>query len=68
MEAGKRKATKLKITLKRSVIGTLPDQRATVRALGLKKRHQVVIKPNIPAVRGMVKKIIHLVEVEEIND
>ena len=58
----------LKITLKRSVISTLPEQRATVRALGLRKRHQSVIKPNIPAIRGMVKKVIHLVEVEEMND
>jgi len=61
-------AKKLKITLKRSTIATLPDQRATVKALGLRKRHQTVLKPNIPAIRGMVKKVIHLLEVEEVND
>lgn len=62
------RAKKLKITLKRSIIATLPEQRATIRALGLRKRHQSVIQPNIPAIRGMVKKVLHLVEVEEIND
>lgn len=64
----KKPRKKLKITLKRSTISTLPDQRATVQALGLRKRHQSVLKPNIPAIRGMVKKVIHLVEVEEVND
>ncbi len=61
-------AKKLRITLKRSTIGRPPDQRATVRALGLRKLHQTVEKPNIPSIRGMVKKVIHLVEVEEVND
>jgi large subunit ribosomal protein L30 len=64
----KKPAKNLKITLKRSVISTLPDQRATVKALGLRKRHQTVVRPNVPAVRGMVKKVIHLLEVEESND
>jgi large subunit ribosomal protein L30 len=58
---------KLKITLKRSACGRLPDQRATVKALGLRKLHHSVIQPNIPAIRGMVKKVIHLLEVEEID-
>ncbi len=61
-------AKKLRITLKRSTIGRPPDQRATVRALGLRKLHQTVEKPNIPSIRGMVKKVIHLVEVEEVDD
>jgi len=64
----KKPAKKLKITLKRSTIATLPDQKATVKALGLKKRHHFVIQPNIPTIRGMVKKVIHLLEVEEVND
>lgn len=63
----KKKPSQLKITLKRSPIGTLPDQRATIQALGLRKRHQSVLKPNIPTIRGMVKKVIHLVEVEEVE-
>jgi len=63
----KKKEKRLRIRLKRSVIGTLPDQRATVRALGLRKRGQTVEQPNNPAIRGMVKKVIHLLEVEEIN-
>jgi len=61
-------AKKLRITLKRSTIGRPPDQRATVRALGLRKLHQTVEKPNVPSIRGMVKKVIHLVEVEEVDD
>ncbi len=64
----KKPAKNLKITLKKSVIATLPKQRATVQALGLKKRQHSVIHPNIPSIRGMVKKVIHLLEVEELND
>jgi large subunit ribosomal protein L30 len=36
-----------------------------VRALGLRRLHQVVEHPDTPAVRGMVGKVIHLVQVEE---
>jgi len=68
VKKGKKKIEgKLKIKLKRSTISTLPEQRATVRALGLRKRGQTVEQPNNPAIRGMVKKVIHLLEVEEIN-
>lgn len=59
---------KLKITLKRSPIGCERSQRETLRALGLRKRHQSVEKANIPCIRGMVKKVIHLVEVDELDD
>jgi large subunit ribosomal protein L30 len=62
------KATKsgtLKITLVKSVIGAPQDQKATVRALGLKRMHHTVEQPDTPAIRGMVFKVKHLVTVEE---
>ncbi|KXZ38999.1 large subunit ribosomal protein L30 [Alkalithermobacter thermoalcaliphilus JW-YL-7 = DSM 7308] len=55
----------LKIKLKRSVIGTNPKQRKTIQALGLRKREQVVEKPDNPQIRGMIEKVSHLVEVIE---
>ncbi|MFO7263084.1 MAG: 50S ribosomal protein L30 [Bacillaceae bacterium G1] len=61
-------AKKLQITLKRSLIGRTPNQRATTRALGLRKVHQVVVQPDNPAIRGMIDKIKHMVEVKEIED
>ncbi|MBC8529862.1 50S ribosomal protein L30 [Christensenellaceae bacterium NSJ-44] len=60
--------SKLKITLVRSTIGALKDQKATVEALGLKKIRSQVIREDIPAVRGQVFKVKHLVSVEEIAD
>jgi large subunit ribosomal protein L30 len=57
---------RLKITLVRSVIGRPHDQGRTVRSLGLSKLHQSVIRPDEPSIRGMVNKISHLVEVEEV--
>ena len=58
---------KIKIKLVRSVIGTLPKQRATVRALGLRKIGSSTEKEASPAVLGMVKVVSHLVSVEEIK-
>lgn len=55
----------LKITLVRGIIGTNPKQRATVQALGLTKRHQVVEKPDNAQTRGMINVVKHLVKVEE---
>ena len=59
-------ATKLEITLTRSLIGTKPNQRKTVEALGLRKMHQTVEHQDNVAIRGMVKKVAHLVTVKEI--
>ena len=59
--------TKLKVTLKRSLIGSTDKQRATVTGLGLKKIRQERILENTPAVRGMVKKVLHLVDVAEVE-
>ena len=58
-------AAKLKIVLRRSLIGRPEDQRATVRGLGLTKVNHSVIQDDTPAIRGMLRKVEHLVSVEE---
>jgi large subunit ribosomal protein L30 len=55
----------LRITMIGSVIGCPRKQRETVRGLGLRRLHQVVERPDTPAIRGMVKKIPHLVAIVE---
>lgn len=57
----------LKITLKKSKIGRLYKQKATLEALGLRKINSEVIKPDNAATRGMIFRVQHLVEVEEVN-
>jgi large subunit ribosomal protein L30 len=58
-------AKKIKITLVRSVAGTLPAQRKTVKALGLGKIGSSVVQENNPSTLGMVRVVSHLVKVEE---
>lgn len=58
-------ADKLKITLVKSTIGSIPKHKKTVEALGLKKVNKTVELPDNDAVRGMVKQVCHLVKVEE---
>ena len=55
----------IRVTLVRSPIGYTQDQRATARALGLRRMHQTVEHSDNPTLRGMIQKIIHLVQVEE---
>lgn len=57
---------KLRITQIRSTIGQKRDQGATVRALGLKRIRHTVEQEDNPVIRGMVFKVQHLVEVEEV--
>lgn len=59
--------THLKVTLKHSTIGRPARQGACVKGLGLRKIGQSRVLENTPAVRGMVKKVIHLVDVEEVD-
>lgn len=59
---------KVKVTLKRSLIGRPETQRKTVRALGLRKINSVVELPDNPAIRGQLHKVEHLIAVEEIVD
>lgn len=56
----------LKITLTKSTIGASPKQKKVVEALGLKKMHHSVELADTPATRGAVKKVAHLVTVEEL--
>lgn len=56
----------VKVTLIRSLIGRPEDQRATVKALGLKKTNSQVVKEVTPQIQGMLHKVRHLVKVEEV--
>jgi len=57
---------RLRITLVKSPIGSLPKHRQTVRSLGLRKLNQSVEKDDNPAIRGMVQAVNHMVRLEEI--
>ncbi|MFZ5651338.1 MAG: 50S ribosomal protein L30 [Bacillota bacterium] len=57
---------RLKITLVKSLIGRPEEQRSTVRALGLGKTNSAVVKDDSPTIMGMIKKVSHLVKVEEV--
>jgi len=59
--------SRLRITLERSVIGRPQDQKDTARMLGLTRINRTVIRPDNPAIRGMVSKLSHLVSVQEIE-
>ena len=60
-------ASTLKITQVRSSIGAKPKQRGTLRALGLRRINHTVEHPDRPEIRGMVKRVPHLVQVEEVT-
>jgi large subunit ribosomal protein L30 len=60
--------SRLKVTLRRSPVGHPKNQGQTARALGLTRISRTVVRPDTPAVRGMVETIGHLVTVEEIDD
>ena len=55
----------IRITWGKSDIGFPKDQKATVKALGLRRLHQTIEHKDTPALRGMVNKIIHLLKIEE---
>lgn len=57
----------LKITLVKSTIAHIPEQKKTVKALGLNKLNSVVVKNDTPQIRGMIEKVKHLVKVEEVE-
>jgi large subunit ribosomal protein L30 len=58
----------LKITQVRGTIGSLRNQRETLRSLGLRKIRQSVVKEDNPQVRGMIATVRHLVAVEEVSN
>ena len=55
----------LSVTLVKSPIGAKPDHRSCVRGLGLRRIRHTVVLENTPAIRGMVNKISHLLNVQE---
>ena len=57
----------LRVTQIRSAIGSKPKQRGTLRALGLRRINHSVELPDRPEIRGMVARVPHLVDVEEVS-
>lgn len=57
----------LKITQIRSAIDRPKDQKATIEALGIRKLNNSVIKKDTPQIRGMIRKVNHLLKVEEVK-
>ena len=60
-------AKNLKVTQVKSVISEKPNQRETMRSLGLKRIGDPVVRPDTPQNRGYVQTVRHLVKVEEID-
>jgi large subunit ribosomal protein L30 len=59
--------TTLKVTQVKSKIGSTKRQKKNLEALGIKRMNHSVEKEDTPQIRGMIKKIEHLVEVEELK-
>ena len=58
---------KLKITQTKSIIDRIEPQKRTMRALGLGRPNYTVILKDTPQIRGMIKKVFHLVKVVEVE-
>jgi large subunit ribosomal protein L30 len=58
----------LRVTQVRSAIGTKPKHRGTLRALGLGRIGRSNVLPDRPEIRGMVARVTHLVDVEEVTN
>ena len=61
-------ATKLKVTQVRSALSRGAKQRGTIRALGLKRLGHSVVHEDRPEIRGMIRAVSHLVDVEETSE
>ncbi len=59
--------SKIRVTQRRSAIDRPKDQKVTIRRLGLHRINDSIVKDDTPSVRGMVAKVQHLVEVEEVD-
>jgi large subunit ribosomal protein L30 len=59
---------KLRVTQRRSLIHRPKDQKDTIRRLGLHRLHDSVVKDDRPEIRGMIAKVSHLVEVEDVEE
>ena len=60
-------AEKLRITYRKSVIGYNQRQKGTIKALGFRKLNDVVEHDDNPVIRGMIQRVVHLVDVEEVK-
>jgi large subunit ribosomal protein L30 len=60
-------AKKLRITQTRSIIDRIEPQKRTIKALGLGRPNNSVELRDTPQIRGMIRKVIHLVKVEELQ-
>jgi large subunit ribosomal protein L30 len=58
---------KIKITQTRSIIDQIEPQKRTIKALGLGRPNYFVVKNDTPQIRGMIRKVVHLVSVEEVK-
>ncbi len=58
-------SAEVKITLVRSHIGKAANQRAVLNGLGLNRLHKTVILKDTPEIRGMIRKVSHMLKVEE---
>jgi len=58
----------LKITLRKSLIGYEKDQRLTANALGLGKVGSSIVQPDNAPIRGMIRKITHVLNVETVDE
>ena len=56
---------KLRVVLRKSIIGLSPKQEATVKALGLRRMHQTVTHEDTAQVRAMIAKVPHMLEVSD---
>lgn len=63
--AGKKKQ-QIKVTLVKSVIASQPKHKECVKGLGLKRMRQSVVLQDTSCIRGMIKKVEHLLLVEEV--
>jgi large subunit ribosomal protein L30 len=63
----KKDQKKIKITQTRSLIGQKKNHKKTIEALGLKRIRHTVVKNDTPQIRGMISKVVHMVEVEEVK-
>lgn len=59
---------RLKVTQVRGVVGRPQGQKDTIRALGLKRIRHSVVKEDRPEIRGMIRTVAHLVDVEEVKE
>lgn len=58
----------LKITLKKSMIGRPEKHRRVIQSLGLRKLNKTVVLKDTPTVQGMIRKVSHMLAIEEIAD